>query len=87
MAQMTQQSHAAQAGGAPPPIPGAAAFFVAQNNQQTGPFDLNALQTMAVQKTLTRDSLVWKPGMAVWAKAADVPELAAVLGQVPPTLS
>ena len=72
------------AAAAPPPIPGAAAFHVAVNGQQTGPFDLAALQQQAASGGFTRASLVWKAGMAQWSKAGDVPELAALFAQVPP---
>ncbi len=69
---------------APPPIPGAVAFHVAANGQQTGPFDLAALQQQAASGSLTRASLVWKAGMAQWAKAGEVPELAPLFANVPP---
>jgi len=68
---------------APPPIPG---FHVAVNGQQTGPFDLAALQQQAAAGTFTRASLVWKAGMAQWAKAGDVPELAGLFANVPPPI-
>ena len=68
----------------PPPVPGAAAFHVAVNGQQAGPFDLAALQQQAAAGSLTRASLVWKSGMAQWARAGDVPELAALFANVPP---
>ncbi|MCM2329534.1 MAG: SPFH domain-containing protein [Lysobacter sp.] len=74
----------AAAAATPPPIPGGAAFHVAVNGQQTGPFDLAALQQQAAGGGLTRASLVWKAGMAQWVKAGDVPELAALFAQVPP---
>mgnify|MGYP000521132148 FL=1 len=74
------------AGGAamPPPIPGAVAFHVAVNGQQAGPFDLAALQQQAASGSLTRASLVWKAGMAQWAAAGEIPELAALFANVPP---
>jgi len=68
----------------PPPIPGAASFHVAVNGQQAGPFDANALAQQAASGQLTRASLVWKAGMAQWAKAGDVPELAMLFANVPP---
>jgi membrane protease subunit (stomatin/prohibitin family) len=70
--------------GGPPPIPGAVGFHVAVNGQQAGPFDLAVLQQQAASGSLTRDSLVWKAGMAQWAKAGEVPELAALFANVPP---
>ena len=81
-------SVAAPGGGAavPPPIPGAVAFFVAIGGQQSGPFDLPALRQQANVGRLTRDSLVWRQGMAQWAAAASVPELAELLAAAPPPL-
>ena len=69
---------------APPPIPGAVAFHVAVGGQQAGPFDLAALQQQAASGSLTRASLVWKAGMAQWAKAGEVPDLAPLFASVPP---
>ena len=69
---------------APPPIPGAVAFHVAANGQQTGPFALAALQQQAASGSLTRSSLVWMAGMAQWAKAGEVPELAPLFANVAP---
>ena len=69
----------------PPPIP-QIAFFIAVNGQQTGPFDLNALQQMAQQKQLTKESLVWKQGMASWIAAGQVAELNAVFSSTPPPI-
>jgi len=84
--QMIQQSqqHQQQGQAGPPPIPGAASFYVVQNNNQAGPYNMEILQGMVNQKTLTQDTLVWKQGMANWVKAGDVPELAPLFLQVPP---
>jgi len=61
-------------------------FFIAVNNQQTGPFDSAALSEQSRNGRLTRDTLVWKAGMAQWSKAGEVPELNSVLGSEPPPL-
>ena len=61
-------------GAVPPPIP-TAAYHVAVNGQATGPFDISVLAQMATAGQLTADSLVWKNGMAQWAKAGTVDEL------------
>jgi membrane protease subunit (stomatin/prohibitin family) len=74
------------AGGAPPPIPGGAMFHVAVGQSQTGPFDLSALSQQAVAGQLTRESLVWRNGMAQWARAAEVPELATLFANLPPPI-
>lgn len=74
------------AGAMPPPLPSAAAFFMALNGQQAGPFDMSALAEHARAGRLTRETLVWKQGMAGWIGAGQVPELATVFGAVPPPL-
>lgn len=61
-------------GAVPPPIP-TVAYHVAVNGQATGPFGLSVLTQMAIAGQFTVDSLVWKNGMAQWAKAGTVDEL------------
>jgi membrane protease subunit (stomatin/prohibitin family) len=73
-------------GHAPPPIPSGAAFHVAVGQNQTGPFDLDALQQQAASGSITRNSLVWKAGMAQWVKAGEVPELAPLFAHMPPPI-
>lgn len=79
---MMQQSTMGAA--TPPPL--AAAFFLAINNQQQGPFDMNLLASKVRSGELTRDTLVWKAGMAQWARAGDVPEVAQAFTAVPPPI-
>ena len=78
----------AQAMAAPPPLPAAAAagFFAAIGGQQQGPFGLDALQQQAAKGQLTRETLVWRQGLAQWVQAGQVPELASVFSSVPPPL-
>lgn len=72
--------------GAPPPVPAEATYFVAVNGAQTGPFPLSQLSQQASSGQFTRDSLVWKNGMAAWTAAGQVAELESVFGSVPPPL-
>lgn len=80
------QPQAAAAGQAPPPIPGLVQFHVAIANQQQGPFDLPTLQQKAQANLITRQTLVWKPGMANWTPAEQVAELKSLFDSVPPPL-
>ena len=74
----------ADPGAVPPPIP-TVAYHVAVNGQATGPFDISVLAQMATAGQLTADSLVWKNGMAQWAKAGTVDELKNLLANgMPP---
>lgn len=73
----------------PPPLNNVK-YHVAVNGQATGPFDINTLSQMALQGTLTKDTLVWTQGMQNWTKAEMVDELKNlfqnVVPPVPPTL-
>ena len=61
-------------------------YFVSVNNQPSGPFDTAGLRQLIGNGQLTRDSLVWKEGMASWASAGSVAELVPLFFAVPPPL-
>jgi len=84
-AQQAQQPMQQQAA-TPPPLPQQTTYFVAQNGQQQGPFGIAQLQQMAMQGQLKPDTYVWTQGMAGWAAASTVQELAAIFAQTPPPL-
>jgi len=86
MAQQMSDALRGGAGGAsgPPPLPQAVAFYVAANGQQAGPFDLTRLTEMAARGELTRQTLVWRNGMAQWSPAQNVGELSTLFANVPP---
>jgi membrane protease subunit (stomatin/prohibitin family) len=92
MAMANQMGQAMQQGGsgapaAPPPLSASGVqWFVAMDNQQTGPFDLAAVQSQIQTGRLTRQTLVWKAGMPQWAAAESISELAPLFNQVPPPL-
>jgi membrane protease subunit (stomatin/prohibitin family) len=68
----------------PPPPPMQSQYFVAVNGAQTGPFGLPQLQAMIQSGQFTKQSLIWKQGMAGWAAAGAEVELAALFGAMPP---
>jgi len=70
-------------GAVPPPVP-TVAYHVAVNGQATGPFDMSVLAQMATAGQLNADSLVWRNGMAQWAKAETVDELQSMFITMPP---
>jgi membrane protease subunit (stomatin/prohibitin family) len=65
---------ASQPGG-PPPLP-TDAWYYAVGDERRGPVTMSALR---VQGGITSDTLVWRRGMAEWAPASAVPELATIL--------
>lgn len=66
----------------PPPLP--TVFHILVNNTQQGPFNIETLQRMIQEGTITRETYVWKTGMAQWDKACNCPELQALFSTVPP---
>jgi hypothetical protein len=47
---------------------------------------MNALQQQVQAGQITKDTLVWKDGMAAWTAAGQVPELSNLFGATPPPL-
>ena len=75
---------AAPAGSVVPP-PVGTMYNVAVNGASTGPYSVAQLQQMAADGRLNAQSLVWAAGMAGWAAAGSVPELAGIFqASVPP---
>lgn len=82
MGQAMRQSNDA-APPAPPPVPTAAQYYLVLNGQQAGPFDAGTLRQYVQGGQLTRETLVWKPGMPDWMPAAQAAELTMLFGPPP----
>lgn len=72
-------------GAVPPPIP-TMMYHIVVNGQAAGPFDRDTLRQMAAAGQLSADSLVWKSGMAQWAKAGTVEELRELIANHTPPI-
>jgi len=59
-----------------PPPPPQIQYNVSINGQVAGPFNLQQLQQMVANGQLTKNTYVWKQGMAGWEMAGNVQELA-----------
>ncbi len=70
----------------PPPLPQSVAYHVALDGQSAGPFDLAAMKPHVQSGKLTRETLVWKEGMASWTPAGQVAELGGLFALTPPPL-
>jgi hypothetical protein len=70
---------------APPPLP-QAQWFLGINGQQDGPHTVEAVRAKIAEGVVTKDTLVWKPGLANWERAESVPEIAVLFAPVPPPL-
>jgi hypothetical protein len=73
-----------QAVNTPPPMPQQEQYYVNINGQNVGPCTTPQLQQMVQNGQLTRNTYVWKNGMANWDMAGNVPGLAMLFGSVPP---
>ncbi len=72
---------------APPPLVGQTLYFYAVNGQQMGPVTFDKMKEFFAGRTINRDTLVWKQGMANWQALKDVDELKPFLGgSTPPPL-
>jgi membrane protease subunit (stomatin/prohibitin family) len=68
----------------PPPLPNQVSYHVEQNGQTAGPFPFPHLQQAVAAGQLTASTLVWTQGMAGWAPAGQVPDLARLFAEPPP---
>ena len=85
--QMGGQQAAPQGGMMPPPMPQAVQFFYAVNGAQAGPVGMEQLRVLFANRTINKDTLVWKQGMANWSALNTVEELKPFLGgNTPPPL-
>lgn len=86
--QMGQQQVQQQQGGVmPPPMPTAVQYFYALNGAQAGPVSIEQLKGLFANRTINKDTLIWKAGLSEWTKLQEVEELKSFLGgNTPPPL-
>ena len=82
--QQAPQQQAAPA--APPPLPNALSFFAAINGQQAGPYEVSVLKDMITKTEITKETLLWREGMAAWTAASEIAEVQPLFAQIPPPL-
>ncbi len=71
----------------PPPMPTQVQYHYAVNGQQLGPVSFDRLKELFANRTINKEALVWRPGMASWTALKDVDELKVFLGgSTPPPL-
>ena len=67
-----------------PPPPPTVQYNISVNGQQNGPFGWEQLKQMVESEQITKDTHVWKQGMASWELASNVEELSSLFGAIPP---
>ncbi len=82
-----QQPFQNQATPVPPPMPVSVQFFYAVNGTQQGPVSFDQLKGLFANRTVNKESLIWKQGMSGWTALQEVEELKSFLGgNTPPPL-
>jgi membrane protease subunit (stomatin/prohibitin family) len=82
-----QQMPLQQGGMMPPPMPTPVQYFYAANGQQAGPATMEQLKVLFANRTINKETLVWKQGMDSWAALNTIEELKTFLGgNTPPPL-
>jgi membrane protease subunit (stomatin/prohibitin family) len=84
MAAPQEPAHAA-----PPPLPleeTGCVYYVGKNGKQAGPFDKDTIIGYVRKGAITKETLMWKQGMAGWNTAGLFTEFEAVLTTAPPPL-
>lgn len=71
---------------APPPVPVAVQYFVVMNGKSEGPYSFEQLNGMAQSESINANTLAWKKGMAAWAAASTVEDIAGIFNNTPPAI-
>jgi hypothetical protein len=61
-------------------------YHAALGGKPAGPLDWPALEAKTAAGEITRETQVWKKGMAAWTPAGSVAELAPLFENAPPPL-
>jgi len=70
----------------PPPLEEECKYFVGKNGKQAGPYDKNTIVGYIKNGSITKETLMWKQGMAGWSAAELFNEFEKVLEAAPPPL-
>ena len=70
----------------PPPQPGVQ-YHIVKDGKSDGPHTIDEINAMIASRTLSRESMIWKKGMAAWVVASSVEEIADLFNNVPPPIA
>lgn len=59
-------------------------YFVVIDGGQAGPFSAEDIARLIIDGKVTKGTYVWKPGMAQWNTAENVPEVLKIVALTPP---
>ena len=61
-------------------------FYAVLDDKQSGPYSETEISRLVNEKTISKDTLMWKPGMPNWAPAEEIPEILKLVVLIPPPL-
>ena len=61
-------------------------FYVVLEGLSVGPLSVSELSRLIAEKRVTKETYVWRPGMADWRLAEDVPEVLRLVALTPPQI-
>ncbi|MDR1893145.1 MAG: DUF4339 domain-containing protein [Spirochaetales bacterium] len=61
-------------------------YYAAFEGKQAGPFSETELTRLIMDKKLTKETLVWHPGLEGWKPAENIPEILRLVALTPPQL-
>lgn len=62
-------------------------YYAALDGRQAGPFNEQEVMKLIAEHRVTKDTLVWTPGMPVWQPAEKVPEVLRLVALTPPPIN
>ena len=68
------------------PTPQIQSFYVAINGQCVGPMTESEFCKLVTEQKVTKDSLVWMPGMTGWQPIEHVPAILKIIALAPPPI-
>lgn len=68
------------------PTPQIQPFYVAVDGQSVGPLTEGDFTRLVVNKQVTKDTLVWMPGMLGWKPIEQVPSILKIIALAPPPI-
>ncbi len=61
-------------------------WYIKNDSAIHGPYVEKEILTLLLNKTITKDSLMWKYGMPFWAKASSLSEITHLVALLPPEI-
>jgi membrane protease subunit (stomatin/prohibitin family) len=73
--------------GTVPPLPQVTEYHIAKDGKADGPHNLKDIKVMVTSNLISKETMIWTKGMAAWAAAGSVTEVAGLFHDQPPPLS